>query len=68
MNDDTMTAEILPDGTIKTTCDPISAANHSTAEGFLRVIAQKAGGKTTRERRKDSVHPHTHHEHEHQHH
>jgi len=35
---DTFTVEILPDGTVKTTTDPISAANHQSAEAFLACV------------------------------
>lgn len=43
---DTITVEILPDGTIKTETDTVSAANHTTAEGFLKEMFRLAGGKT----------------------
>lgn len=68
MQFDELIIEILPDGTIKTTTNPISAANHSTAEAFLKGIADLAGGETKREKRKDVQHTHTHsHEHGHTH-
>lgn len=64
---DVMQIEILEDGTIKTTTDPISGANHQNAEEFLRFVARSAGGETTRVRRKD-VHTHSHsHDHSHDH-
>lgn len=44
---DKMTVEILPDGTVKTTIDPISPANHNSAEGFVSLLAKLTGGKTT---------------------
>jgi hypothetical protein len=50
---DKMTIEILADGTIKTTTDPISAANHDNAERFLKTIADLAGGETKRVKRTD---------------
>lgn len=67
---DTLTIEILEDGTIKTTSDAVSGANHANAEQFLRQMATLAGGATTRTKRKDA-HSHTHshtkdHDHEHQ--
>lgn len=66
---DKMTIEILRDGTIKTTTDEVSPANHDNAEQFLRDIAKLAGGETTREARSDRAHHHHHHhEGEHQHH
>jgi hypothetical protein len=64
MDFDTLTIEILDDGTIKTTSDAVSAANHESAEQFLRAMARLAGGESTREARKDlkrgHVHSHTH--------
>lgn len=60
---DTMKFEILEDGTIKTTTDAVSKANHDNAEQFLRGTAKLAGGNTVRERRKDK--PHHGHVHEH---
>ncbi len=57
---DTMRIEILEDGTIKTTTDPISAPNHQSAEGFMRDLAQLAGGETTRKARHGHTHAHTH--------
>jgi hypothetical protein len=60
---DQFTIEILGDGTIKTTTDAVSAANHDNAEQFLRAMARLAGGETTREARKDAKH-HEHHAHD----
>ena len=59
MQIDRFTIEILEDGTIKTTTDTVSAANHDNAEQFLRAMATLAGGETKRERRTD-VKPHHH--------
>ncbi len=68
MDFDQMTIELLPDGTLKTTTDEISPANHDGAESFLRNVAKLAGGETTREARKDVNHAHVHaHEHGHTH-
>jgi len=44
---DTITVEILPDGTIKTETDKVSATNHSTADNFLKEMFRLAGGKST---------------------
>lgn len=67
MQKDTMRIEILEDGTIKTTTDPISGSNHQNAEQFLRMMATLAGGETTRVKRTD-VHGHVHHhDHDHDH-
>jgi hypothetical protein len=60
MDIDTLTIEILEDGTIKTTSDSVSAANHESAEQFLSGMARLAGGETTREARTDVKHSHTH--------
>lgn len=60
---DTLTIEILPDGTIKTTTDAVSGANHSNAEQFLKFMGTLAGGTTTRTKRGD-VQTTTHHHHE----
>lgn len=60
---DNLTIEILEDGTIKTTSDAVSGANHANAEQFLRQMATLAGGETTRTKRKDAhalTHSHSH--------
>lgn len=68
MQFDELVIEVLADGTIKTTTNPISAANHQTAEGFLKAMAELAGGETKREKRTDRPHTHTHsHGHTHSH-
>lgn len=59
---DTIKIEVLKDGTIKVTTDPISPANHMNAEALLTNIARLAGGDTQRERRPDA-HTHSHHHH-----
>lgn len=59
---------ILKDGTIKSTSDEISPANHSNAEAFLSQMAQLAGGEVDRQIRADVEHDHTHtHDDTHQH-
>ena len=65
MDIDQLKIEILEDGTIKTTSDKVSAANHDTAEQFLRAMARLAGGETTREPRRDTKEHYYHHVHEH---
>jgi len=69
---DTIQIEILDDGTIKVTTDPISGPNHVNAEQFLRFIATLAGGETTRTRRVHAslahvLAAHTHDGHSHSH-
>jgi hypothetical protein len=60
MEIDTLTIEILEDGTIKTTSDVVSSTNHESAEQFLCGMARLTGGETTREARKDVRHNHAH--------
>ena len=67
MSDDTMKIEILDDGTIKLTSDPISAPNHASAAQFFKTIARLCGGEVKTVKRSDAVHSHHHHEHEHEH-
>lgn len=62
---DTFTVEILDDGTVKTTTDPISPANHQSAEAFLAGVTMLTGGAVQRTRR-GTARPHHHHHHEHQ--
>jgi hypothetical protein len=66
MKFDALNIEILEDGTIKTTTDAVSGANHANAEQFLKYIATLAGGPTDRQRRGD-VHHHHGHTHSHDH-
>ena len=69
MHIDKMKIQILADGTIRVTTDPISPANHMNAEQLLTNIARLAGGETTRERRPDAQqHTHTHEHGGHHHH
>lgn len=60
MHKDRMKITILADGTIKTTSDEISPANHQNAEEFLAMMARLAGGETVREARTDVEHQHQH--------
>lgn len=45
---DVMEIEVLADGTIKTSTNKVSMANHANAEGFLRMLAQLTGGESKR--------------------
>ena len=71
LKQDTLTIEILEDGTIRTTSDAVSMANHANAEQFLKHMATLAGGETKRVKRGDAHHHHGHshgegeHDHEH---
>lgn len=67
MATDNFTIEILPDGLIKSTTDPISAANHDVAERFIKAMAVLAGGKTTQVARTDEAAMRRKHHHHHEH-
>lgn len=56
---DIIKIEILEDGTIKTTTDPISGPNHQSAESFMRTITSLAGGAVSRIKRA-LTHAHAH--------
>lgn len=43
---DTITVEVLEDGTIRTETDKISSANHGTADNFLKEMFRLACGRT----------------------
>lgn len=64
---DAMKIEILEDGTIRTTTDAVSGANHANAEQFLKYMATMAGGETVRQARADAHHHHGHGHHHHDH-
>ena len=49
---------ILEDGTIKTTTDRISQANHSAADGFFSVLKKLCGGLQERKNRGKLGHVH----------
>lgn len=65
---DALEITILEDGTIRTTTDAVSGANHANAEQFLKYMATLAGGETSRTGRGEKHgHTHTHgHDHEHE--
>jgi hypothetical protein len=61
MADDVINVTVLADGTIRSVTDPISPANHSSADKFFKLMAELAGGDVEKSRRS---HKHTHvHEH-----
>ena len=61
MKEDIIEIEVLQDGTIKITTDQISPANHLSADNFLKMIEQLAGGEITkRKNRKAHGHAHQH--------
>ena len=59
MKNDELTIEYLPDGGIKAETNSVSQANHSSAESFLKVLAQLMGGDVVRAKR-GAAHAHTH--------
>lgn len=63
MNADTISVEILDDGSIKVVTDKVSGPNHMQAEAFLRALRELSGGDQTRTKRAE----HTHHGHTHAH-
>ena len=65
---DTLNITILEDGTIKVETDKVSPANHMNAEQFLKFCAERAGGKTDRQRRGHTHGEHHHHDHDHEEH
>jgi hypothetical protein len=66
MNQDDIKIEILDNGDIKITTDPISGPNHMAAENLLKFLSQAAGGTTEQQRRghgQAHSHGHIHHRH-----
>jgi hypothetical protein len=59
MKPDKFIIEILEDGTIKTTTDTVSAANHNNADNFIREMFRLAGGEVEiRHRHGKAMHYH----------
>ena len=67
MKQDNVEVEILPDGTIKLTSDPISAPNHVSATEFFKTVGRLSGGEIKTMKRKDKKHVHHTHDHDHEH-
>lgn len=69
MSGDRFTIEILADGTIKSTTDPISPANHQSADAFMADLTKLTGGPASKKARHGHTHTHAHtHDHaEHKH-
>jgi len=57
---DTMSIEILEDGTISVTTDKISDTNHVSADEFLAEVEKLAGGVRNTAKRKNHYHTHVH--------
>jgi hypothetical protein len=65
---DKMEVEILADGTLKISIDPVSTANHGNAETMLREMFKAMGGTVeTKHRHGKKMHSHTHKHTHHQH-
>ena len=65
---DEFTIEIMPGGVIKITTDPISSANHTSAENLIKDLERELGGATVINRNGKHRHTHTHnHVHQHAH-
>jgi len=63
---DEIQIEVLADGTIKVTTDPISPANHMNADQLINFLHRLTGGEQTKTKRTD-VHRHGEHSHSHSH-
>lgn len=61
---------VLKDGTVRSTTDAVSAANHDNAEGVFDTLQVKMGGGEQRSARGHEGHVHEHgqqtHEHSHE--
>lgn len=55
---DAIKVEILDDGTIKIETDPISPANHLSAEQLLDAISRLSGGEVTKTKKHSHGHVH----------
>ena len=61
MKRDEMLIDILPDGSLKISIDPVSAADHGSAERLLKTVIDSLGGDvTTKHRHGKRMHEHTH--------
>ncbi len=61
MKADSMLVEILDDGSLKVSIDPVSAANHGSAENLLKKVIDSLGGEvTTTHKHGKKMHSHTH--------
>ena len=61
MKEDTIIFEVLENGDLKATTDPISPANHIGAENLFRFLDEVTGSKGVRKKRTGKpIHVHTH--------
>lgn len=63
---DEIALEILDNGTIRVSTDQISPANHLSADQFLKLLSELAGGGITKTKNRKSHIPT--HQHDHAHH
>ena len=63
-----MELTILPDGTIKVNTGNMAGEHHASADEFLKLVHQLAGGARETKSTRDQAHHHHHHHHEHHHH
>jgi len=65
---DKMIIEVLADGTLKVSVDPVSTANHGNAETLLREMFKAMGGEVvTKHKHGKRMHEHKHGQTHHQH-
>jgi len=58
---DTMSIEVLADGTISVSTDKISGQNHVSADEFLAEVSKLAGGERVTTKKKNRfAHAHSH--------
>lgn len=63
IKEDKIEIEVLSNGDIKVTTDPISQPNHLAADKFLKFLEELAGGTSTHTKRgKAHTHIHRHEE------
>jgi hypothetical protein len=61
MNGDVMKVEFLEDGSVKFSIDPVSNANHASAENLLKETIKSLGGDVvTTHKHGKKMHSHTH--------
>ena len=64
---DQMNIEVLEDGTIRFDTGAFSGKNHQSAEDFLALVEEMAGGDANRSPKKDAKKAHHHHHKAHNH-
>jgi hypothetical protein len=64
---DRILIQVLGDGLVKSTTDPVSPENHQSAEAFLKFLAANLGGEQSITARGNAHSAHHHHDHVHTH-